>query len=244
MKTDALILAIPTRKLAAVRDVGAVRYDQLHTLRRDHERQSDPTQEFLNAHVEMTPLTSSGPVFRFSDVGQPLAGKYKPSRDVTPPTPICPSRDLSETDARSAMLDGQSLLVSGAPGTGKTYYVRELAKSLREQGKRVDIIAKTHASVQKFGEGAQTADHWVRQRVRTGGGVQCDVLVCEELTQMEDQHWADVCKFALADVAFILCGDFAQFPAVCEHWAGCSVPDGALERSHMVRDLAGAIASH
>ena len=45
---------------------------------------------------------------------------------------------------------------------------------------------------------------------------------------------------SLADVAFVLCGDFAQFAAVCEHWAGCDVPDGALENSDMVRDLAGS----
>ena len=55
---------------------------------------------------------------------------------------------------------------------------------------------------------------------------------------MEVLMWCDVCKYALADVAFILCSDFKQFSAVCEHWAGCSVPEGSLERSHMIQDLA------
>ena len=71
--------------------------------------------------------------------------------------------------------------------------------------------------------------------------IRVDVLVIEELTQMEVQLWADVCKLALGGVSFILCGDFQHFPAVCEHWAGnYSIRDGALERSDMVRDLAAS----
>ena len=238
VKTDAFILGVDTRKLAAVKAVGTLRYDQLHTLRRTYELPTEPTHGFLNAHAEMTPERRC---VQISDAGQSLAGKYtKPKRNVTSPTPICPWRDLCEADARSTVMLGQSLLVSGAPGTGKTFYVRKLVKPLHEQGKRVDIIAKTHSSVQNFGEGAHTTDHWVRLKVRTSGGIHCGVLIVEELTQMEVQLWADVCKFALSGVAFILCGDFAQFPAVCERWAGCPVGEGALERSHMVRELAGS----
>ena len=88
VKTDALILAIPARKLPSVKALSEVRYDQLHTLRRDHELRSDPAQRFLNSHAEMAPLTSSDQVFRFSENGQPLQGKYeKPRRDVPQPTP-------------------------------------------------------------------------------------------------------------------------------------------------------------
>ena len=55
---------------------------------------------------------------------------------------------------------------------------------------------------------------------------------------VESILWADIAKVSLmSGIAFILCGDFLQFPAVCEHWAGCAVPEGALERSHMLRDL-------
>ena len=69
--------------------------------------------------------------------------------------------------------------------------------------------------------------------------MQCDVLVCEEITQMEAQLWADVCKFALSEVAFVLCSDFQQFSAICERWVGCPVAEGALEASNMIQDLAG-----
>ena len=56
---------------------------------------------------------------------------------------------------------------------------------------------------------------------------------------IEHQLWADVCKLALGGVAFVLCGDFSQFPACCECHVGCIVPEGALEQSHMIRDLSG-----
>ena len=72
----------------------------------------------------------------------------------------------------------------------------------------------------------------------------CDVLVCEEITQMEVQPWADICKLALGGVSFILCGDFSQFPACCESHVGCPDPEGVLEQSHMVRGCLVATASH
>ena len=84
-----------------------------------------------------------------------------------------------------------------------------------------------------------TADHWVRRFVRSGGCICCDTLVCEELTLLAHQLWADVCKHALGGVSFILCGDFSQFPACCETHVGAPVPEGALEQSHMIRDLTG-----
>lgn len=63
----------------------------------------------------------------------------------------------------------QSLLVVRPPGCGKTYWVRERVKALRESGKCVDIIAKTHASVQNFREGTQTADHCVHRNSTLSG---------------------------------------------------------------------------
>ena len=56
---------------------------------------------------------------------------------------------------------------------------------------------------------------------------------------IEHQLWADVCKLALGGVAFVLCGDFSQFPACCECHVGRIVPEGALGQSHMIRDLSG-----
>ena len=155
------------------------------------------------------------------------------------PTLVPAWRDMSEEEAKTAVLErNESLLVIGPPGSGKSYFTRELVKELRKRGNQVDVIAKTHAAVANFGEGAQTADHFVRQRVRAGH-VFANVLVVEEITQLEVQLWADIAKASMLPSlpTFILCGDFLQFPAICEHWAGSAVPEGSLERSSLVREL-------
>ena len=175
-------------------------FAQLHTLRSKYELQGDTTQLFLNSHAEVSPLTSEDLVYRFNESGTPLQGKYNPPHCyVHPPTPLTPWKDLTEDQAVSAVIDGQSLLVVGAPGSGKSYWIRERVKTLRKKGKRVDIIAKTHCACQNFGEDAAATDQWVRQQVRNGGSVQCDVLVGEKVSQIEIQLWADICKFSLAE---------------------------------------------
>jgi len=54
------------------------------------------------------------------------------------------------------MLEGKGLLVVGSPGTGKTHWLRNAIASLRQSGKRVEIVAKTHAAVQNIGCEAKT----------------------------------------------------------------------------------------
>ena len=43
VKTDTLILSVPAKKLSMVKAVSELRFDQLHTLRRDRELPNDPT---------------------------------------------------------------------------------------------------------------------------------------------------------------------------------------------------------
>ena len=59
---------------------------------------------------------------------------------------------------------GNSLLLTGLPGAGKTYLARKIMARLREQGEAVHLVSKTHCSAQNLGLGVQTADHWVQVR--------------------------------------------------------------------------------
>ena len=45
----------------------------------------------------------------------------------------------------------KGVLLYGPPGTGKTHWLRNTIASLRQEGKRVEIVAKTHAAVQNIG---------------------------------------------------------------------------------------------
>ena len=120
-------------------------------------------------------------------------------------------------------LEGGSLLLTGYPGTGKTYLARQIVTALREEGYKVKIITKTHSSVQNFGMQAETADHWVRSTVRNGY-CNIDWLVVEEITQLDTGLWNDIaCVSMNRKINFLLLGDFRQFPAIMDNFAGTPV---------------------
>ena len=100
------------------------------------------------------------PVYRYEEVTG-LKGQYRePSMEAEPIRAKSPPR---AEDPVAHCLDGESLLLTGYPGTGKTHLARKIVEALRELGNTVHIITKTHAAVQNVGLGAQTADHWVRR---------------------------------------------------------------------------------
>ena len=128
------------------------------------------------------------------------------------------------------------LLLTGYPGTGKTYLARQIVTALREEGYKVKIITKTHSSVQNFGMQAETADHWVRSTVRNGY-CNIDWLVAEEITQLDTGLWNDIaCVSMNRKINFLLLGDFRQFPAIMDNFAGTPV-QRELKHCQLLHDL-------
>ena len=176
------------------------------------------------------------PIYRYEEVTG-LKGQYRePSMDAEPIRAKPPWRRVE--DPVGHCLDGESLLLTGFPGTGKTHLAKKIVEALREHGDTVHIITKTHAAVQNVGLGAQTADHWVRRNVRSG---HCSAtwLVIEELTQLDTPLWADIaCLSMNKKIRFLLLGDFRQLPAVLDSFAGAEVCK-ELKDSQLLHDLAG-----
>ena len=86
----------------------------------------------------------------------------------------------------------RALIVSGAPGVGKSHFVADLCKELEARDRIVTILSKTHASCAELNcklvaagstFRAQTADHWVNATVRRGV-CQSDCIILEEITML------------------------------------------------------------
>ena len=158
------------------------------------------------------------PVYRYEEVTG-LKGQYRePSMEAEPIRAKAPWRRVEDSVAHC--LDGESLLLTGFPGTGKTHLAKRIVEN---HGDTVHIITKTHAAVQNVGLGAQTADRWVRRNVRSG---HCSAtwLVIEELTQLDTPLWADIaCLSMNKKIRFLLLGNFRQLPAVLDSFAGAEV---------------------
>ena len=107
---------------------------------------------------QLPPVRRENPVPEFRE-WQPWKGQYREPSMQAEPIRAKPSWRRVE-DPVSHCLDGESLLLTGFPGTGKTHLAKQIVEALREHGDTLHIITKTHAAVQNVGFEAQMADHW------------------------------------------------------------------------------------
>ena len=234
IKTDAVVLAgFAKKRRRALEAVEEVTFAELPQLRRRFEG--------IKAMLVENPMAGragdADKVFRLGTAPRRLQGVFgEPTREAPAPSARGGWTELAVAEAVAHAMAGKSLAVLGPPGTGKTYFVRSIVAALRSEGRRVDVVAKTHAACQNFGAGCVTADHFVRKYLRNG---RCPsaALVVEEFSQISTYLWADLAKAPLTGAAAILVGDHAQLGAVCDTWAGSPVT-ASLERSDLFHELA------
>jgi hypothetical protein len=232
VKTDALNLLVATRHVPKVKEACTVAYQDLHK-----------TPNLFGGAVPLHPRLGAGPVFRFKPHGKRLQGQYRtPRKDAAPPQPRASWQQLSEAQALEAVLEGESLLVTGMPGVGQSYWAAQVCARL--EPKRISVIAKTHASVANMNAHllaagssvrAVTADHWANACVRRGA-CNCDCLIVEECSMINSHLWDEIAKFALLCPQVICIGDFRQFGPTCDVYCGTPVRVD-LERSDLLLQL-------
>ena len=230
VKTDAIILKGSLKlKMEALLEASKITFAELPRLR---NRYGEQRQTFLDCRATVAGRPGDDEeVFRLSCSAHRLQGNYKePFRHAEPPAPLRPWKDVT------AYLPGQSLLILGAPGTGKSHFLRELVTKLRGEGFVVDCISKTHASCGNLGMDCVTADHFTHAHIKNGRP-RCDVLAIDELTQIDCALWCEIAKLLHLGITFLCCGDFKQFPAICDSWCGTPVPDDTLEHSDLLYEL-------
>jgi hypothetical protein len=234
LKTDSCLFRPQKRRKV---ELSTLRFCELHLLRDRHEP-ADRMRR-LDDRCPMTPNHSSEFVFRCSaaeERDRMISDPALPERKAQRPETVMAWQKLSELEAEERVLRGESLLVLGIAGTGKTHYVQGIAERLRFAGKRVDVISKTHAASRRAG--GVTADHWVRRHV-LHGSASCDYVWIDEVSQVDIGLLNQIAKLHWAGVKFLLSGDFHQFAPVCNNWRGSPVPEDALEKSSLLHTLAG-----
>jgi hypothetical protein len=140
-------------------------------------------------------------------------------------------------DAESLILGGESVLVCGPPGVGKSTLVSKCVVGLRAAGKRVQIIAKTHVAADVAG--GDTVDHFVHRHVRNGG-TGADVIVVDEVSMLNAALLVDLnhLTFRPRPAQWVLVGDFNQLlPRDDDVWRGVRLP--AFEHSDLLKTMAG-----
>jgi hypothetical protein len=156
------------------------------------------------------------------------------------PSQFFHSVSLDEASAEAHVLAGGSLAVTGYGGTGKSFWARGVVQKLRDAGKVVQIIAKTHVACANFGMGAMTADHWAIKYVKKGS-CPAQALVIEEFSQLSAYLWNEVAKLALKGGQFISLGDKGQLDPIKNVWAGCPVQI-SVNQTEIYRDLAAGFS--
>ena len=194
-------------------------------------------QRRLDQHCTLLQVPSDELVFRVSAAsgGDPLMCDPKgPRRSGAYTHTVATWRDLTEAEAREAIVNGQSLLVLGLPGVGKSHFCKDLVEQLKALDKRVSVMSKTHTASARAG--GVTADHYVRRHIQHGACMAQAIWV-DELFQLELGLWAQLQK--LKGRQWILSGDQFQFAALFDQWKGADVPEDTLLNSRFLHELCG-----
>ena len=239
VKTDCVVLqGFAQKHLPALKEISGLQHGELPRLQQKYAK-VEPGQQRLHEVYPMTPgRPDEDPVYRWTDEGvKPLQGFYRePKLEVPEPPPAPDWQDLPDADQALDAARREGLFIAGCPGTGKSFFARQLVQQLREAGSVVHCIAKTHNACKNFGHGCVTADHWCIKYVRNAD-VTCDYLFVEEVSQIDVQLWCDIVLAKMRGVRVVAIGDWGQFDAIAQSWAGCPVERGSLERSDMIREL-------
>ena len=136
--------------------------------------------------------------------------------------------------AREIVVQNQQyLFVNGPGGVGKSTLVKQLVAELREGGHNVKTTALTHVAARVI-EG-QTIQSVFFRHVINGSSHGC--LVIDEVSCLTISVLNFISSLLLADVKFILLGDFFQLPAVCDYWAGELVDNNGFQHSRLSWEL-------
>jgi hypothetical protein len=232
-RVDELVVKVAKGRVPAfIKAVEALTYEDLRKLL---PRGRKPALQ------EANPSTAQVYRTRFVAEPQPPAGPLQLLESKPPELPEAIWQTYREPlDGPDAFLDrivehvlkGESAIVEGCAGTGKTVVLRAAQKALEEQGHRCQAICLTHAGARNIGPDATTAHSFVMKYVLHGtfGG---QVVLVDEISFLPLDLIAALEHLRLKGVRIICFGDYRQLPPVSNRWRGQLVPSNVFENSRL-----------
>lgn len=162
---------------------------------------------------------------------------------------------MTQAEALAILESGQSVLLTGAAGTGKTYLLNQFIRRARNDGKNVAVTATTGLAATHLG--GATIHAWSGIGVRDGldGGFfhklskqradligKADVLIIDEISMLHDFRLDMIEEISrhvrgggrpFGGLQVVLCGDFFQLPPVSRR---DSRPGGFVTMSKIWQD--------
>ena len=146
-----------------------------------------------------------------------------------------PNGDASSSAREIVLEKGESLLLTGPGGTGKSFLVGELVKELRARGENVTTCALTHVAARVIG--GCTLQSFVYRHIIHGSYK--GWLVIDEISLLGTNLLNYVAMLLKAPVKMIMLGDFQQLPPILDSWCGKILAQNGFNSSRLLHDLAG-----
>jgi ATP-dependent DNA helicase PIF1 len=146
---------------------------------------------------------------------------------------------MTQAEALAILESGQSVLLTGAAGTGKTYVLNQFIKRARAEGKSVAVTATTGLAATHLNGNTLHAWSGIGVKDELGRGffqklskarmdtiTNTDILVVDEISMLHDFRLDMVEEVArtvrggdrpFGGLQVVLCGDFFQLPPVSRH---------------------------
>ncbi len=146
---------------------------------------------------------------------------------------------MTQNEALAILESGQSVLLTGAAGTGKTYVLNQFIKRARKEGRSIAVTATTGLAATHLNGNTLHAWSGIGVRDELGHGffqklskarhdtiMNTDVLIVDEISMLHDFRLDMVEEVArtvrggdrpFGGIQVVLCGDFFQLPPVSRH---------------------------
>ena len=149
-------------------------------------------------------------------------------------SPDEPWRDYTGYDSlRDIVLRGESVMVMGFGGCGKSTAVERVCEELKAKGKQVVKTAYTHLAASRIG--GVTLHHFL-SKYKTFKGT----LIIDEVSQVPVALWAQIMMYLHCRVQFVLCGDFvSQFQPAYNQWRLNPHVDKSMADTNALKMLCG-----